>query len=98
MDAAAVARVQAAWSSTVADAAAREGATPATLNTLTIAGAPVHITRATNGRHAGVKGVLVGASPSAWRVAVHGGRVVRVARPGTALRVTGPGIEWCVES
>lgn len=98
MDAAAVARVQASWSSTVADAVARDGATSATLHTLTIAGAPIRVTRAADGRHAGVEGVLVGASASAWRVATHSGRVVRVSRPGTALWVTGPGIKWCMES
>lgn len=98
VDAAAVERVAQSWTAATADAVARDGATPATLHPLTVAGACVTVVHAANGRHAGLAGVLVAASRSVWRVATPGGRVVAVARAGTALRVHGPGVEWRVES
>lgn len=97
MDASAVDALRVAWTATVTDAISRDGAVPATLLPLNVAGAPVSITRAANGRHAGLSGVLVGASRTAWRVATAGGRVVTVARAGTGMLVHGPGVDWTVD-
>ena len=95
---AALAALTQSWQRSVADVVARDGATPATLAPLTIAGAPLTVEAARDGRAARVAGVLVSASPAAWRVAVDGGRVVTVGRAGSVVRVEAAGVAWRVVS
>jgi hypothetical protein len=97
--AAALAALSESWQRAVADVIARDGATPAALAPLTVAGATIAVEAARDGRAARVAGVLVSASPAAWRVAVGGGRrVVTMARAGSVVRVEAEGVVWRVVS